>query len=121
MEGVQTIGAKTSGYYGLGRLHQSGGGLGRIPALRTRLRYELRGGGGGLRGQSSWSLDAQVIKDIGIWKERVGAQFFWLVTNVPNHMQAGSPSLSLSSPTTFGQESGGGSPRSMEFGLRIHF
>jgi hypothetical protein len=120
VEGVQTIGAKTSGYYGLGAFTDPAAVWDEFrPCV---LGYDTNcGGGGGLRGQSTWSLDAQVIKDIGIWKERVGAQFFWLVTNVPNHMQAGNPSLSLSSPTTFGEESGGGSPRSMEFGIRLHW
>jgi hypothetical protein len=79
------------------------------------------GGGGGLRGLPTWSLDANVIKDIGVYKERIGAQFYWLVTNVPNHFKSSGPSLSLSTPTTFGQEGGGGSPRSMEFGLRVHW
>jgi hypothetical protein len=61
------------------------------------------------------------VKDIGIYKERAGAQFFMLVTNVMNHFQSGNPSLTLSSPTTFGQMGGGGTPRNMEFGIRIHF
>ena len=85
------------------------------------LGYDTCDGGGGLRGLPTWNLDANVIKDIAIWKERVGAQIFLQVTNVLNHFQSGSPSLSLTSPTTFGQEGGGGTPRNMEFGVRIHF
>ncbi len=39
-----------------------------------------------------YNLDAQVLKDIGVWKEgRVGATLSFQVTNVLNHMQPGSP------------------------------
>ncbi len=62
-----------------------------------------------------------MVKDFAIYKERVGAQFVWQVTNALNHFQSGGPSLTLTSPSRFGQEGGGGTPRSMEFGLRIRF
>jgi hypothetical protein len=118
VEGVAAVGTKTSGYYGLA-------GFTNPAEIWDEFRPCVLGldnrCGGGLRGLPTWNLDANVIKDIAIWKERVGAQFFWQVTNALNHMQPSNPSLSLTSPTTFGQESGGGSPRSMEFGLRIHF
>lgn len=82
------------------------------------------GGDGNLRGQPTWNLDAQALKDIGIWKEgRVGATLSFQITNVLNHMQTADPSsLSLTSPTLFGRITGqSNTPRNMEFGLRIHF
>jgi hypothetical protein len=80
------------------------------------------GGAGPLRGLPTWNLDAQVVKNLAVYKERLGAQFFFTFTNVLNHFQPSNPSLSLTSPTSFGQiTSQANSPRSMEFGLRIHF
>jgi hypothetical protein len=44
------------------------------------------------------------------------------ITNLMNHFQPSSPSMNLSSPTTFGQITGqANTPRNMEFGLRVHF
>ncbi len=82
------------------------------------------GGYYNLRGLPTWNVDTNFIKDIGIIKERVGVMFSVLVTNITNHFQPGNPSLSLTGtgPSTFGQiTSQSNSPRSMEFGLRIHF
>jgi hypothetical protein len=80
------------------------------------------GGAGGLRGLPTWNLDAQVVKDLGLYKEHVGAQFFFTFTNVLNHFQPSTSFGSLTSPTSIGQITGqANSPRSMEFGLRIHF
>ena len=79
------------------------------------------GGYYNLRGMPTWGLDVDVIKDVGVYKERVGAQLFFTFTNIMNHFQPSNPSLSLTSPTSFGQITGGGSPRAMEFGLRLHF
>jgi hypothetical protein len=80
------------------------------------------GGYYNLRGLPTWNLDAQVVKDLGLYKERVGAQFFFTFTNVLNHFQPSTGGGSLTSPTSFGQITGqSNSPRSMEFGLRVHF
>jgi hypothetical protein len=80
------------------------------------------GGAGGLRGLPTWNLDAQVVKDLGLYKERVGAQFFFTFTNVLNHFQPSTSIGSLTSPTSIGQITGqSNSPRSMEFGIRVHF
>jgi hypothetical protein len=80
------------------------------------------GGLANLRGLSTWNLDAQVVKDLGLYKERVGAQFFFTFTNILNHFQPSTGGGTLTSPTSFGQITGqANSPRSMEFGLRIHF
>jgi len=78
------------------------------------------GGYYNLRGLPTWNLDTNVIKDLGIYKERVSAQFFVSITNVLNHFQPGGPSLNISSPTTFGQLGGqANTPRNMEFGIRL--
>jgi len=52
----------------------------------------------------------------------VGATFFFTFTNILNHFQPSGPSLSLTSPTTFGQITGqANTPRQLELGLRIRF
>jgi hypothetical protein len=81
------------------------------------------GGAGIMRGLPTWNVDAQVLKDIGVWKEgRVGATLSLQVTNVLNHVQMSNPSLSITSPTTFGRiTSQANTPRNMEIGIRVHF
>jgi hypothetical protein len=84
------------------------------------------GGAGPLRTMPTWNLDAQVVKNISAYKERLGAQLFFTFTNVLNHFQPSfgnsTTSASLTSPGTFGQITGqANNPRSMEFGLRLHF
>jgi hypothetical protein len=94
---------------------------------RCILGYDTScGGNGTLRGFPTWNLDAQALKDIGVWKEgRVGATLGFTFTNVLNHFQASNPSssnLSLSSPTNFGKITGqSNTPRNLEFSLRVHF
>jgi hypothetical protein len=80
------------------------------------------GGYYNLRGLPTWNLDATVAKDIGLFRERVGATLIFQFTNLLNHFQPGAASLSLTSPTNFGKiTTQGNTPRNMEFGLRIHF
>jgi hypothetical protein len=81
------------------------------------------GGYGNIYNLPNFNLDAQVLKDIGVWKEgRVGATLSIQVTNVLNHMEPSTPGMSLTSPTTFGKISGqSNTPRNMEFGIRVHF
>jgi len=79
------------------------------------------GGAGNIRGLPTWNLDAQVVKNVGVYKERGGTHLFFTFTTVLSHLQASGGSLTLTSPSSFGQIGGGGSPRSMEFGLRVHF
>jgi hypothetical protein len=75
-----------------------------------------------IRNLPTWNVDATVAKDIGVFRERVGATLLFQFTNVLNHFQPGTPSLSLTSPTTFGRiTTQANTPRNMEFGLRIHF
>jgi hypothetical protein len=76
----------------------------------------------GPRGLPTWNLDTQFIKDVAIYKERVGTQFFVTITNITNHFQPGNGGLTLTSNTSFGQiTSQANNPRSMEFGVRIRF
>ena len=87
------------------------------------------GSNGNLRGLPYWNLDATVSKDIGIWKEgRVGATLIFQFTNLLNHVNLNSPYLDISDPADFGvlgtsNPNGGqfGSPRQIEFGIRVHF
>jgi len=80
------------------------------------------GGYANLRGLPTWNVDAAVTKDFGIIKERVGASLIFQITNVFNHAVLSNPSLSLTSPTTFGRITGqANTPRNMEFGIRLHF
>ena len=93
---------------------------------RCILGYDTNCGGyGNLRNLPVWNIDAQALKDIGVWKEgRVGATFSLQVTNVLNHMEPGTPSLSITAPTTFGRITSAATtilPRNMELGIRIHF
>jgi hypothetical protein len=77
---------------------------------------------GALRGLPTWNVDLNLIKDIGIHKEQVGATMYIAITNILNHFQPSNPSLSLTSPTTWGQiTSQANTPRNMEFGIRVHF
>ena len=84
------------------------------------------GGAGPLRTLPFWNLDAQVVKNLNIYKERMGAQLFFTFTNVLNHFQPSfgnsTTTASLTNPTNFGQiTSQSNTPRSLEFGLRLHF
>jgi hypothetical protein len=91
---------------------------------RCILGYDTSCGGiGTMRGLPTWNLDAAATKEIHVWKEgRVGLSFTMTFTNVLNHFQAGTPSLSLNSPTLFGRiTSQANTPRNAEFGLRLHF
>jgi len=120
-QGTQSVGTKTSGTYGLNMFSNPAAVYAEFrPCV---LGYDTSCGGYyNLRGLPTWNLDAQIIKDIGVYKERVGATFFFTFTNILNHFQPSGPSLSLTSPTTFGQITGqSNTPRQLELGLRIRF
>ena len=52
----------------------------------------------------------------------MGADFSFQFTNVMNHVVMGSPTLTITTPSTFGRITGqANTPRNMEFGLRLHF
>ena len=119
-----------TGTNGVGTNNQTGLNAFQNPAAveanyrRCILGYDTScGGGGTMRGFPTWNLDANALKDIGVWKEgRVGATLSFSFTNVLNHFQPSNPSLSITSPTSFGKISGqSNTPRNLEFGLRIHF
>jgi hypothetical protein len=85
------------------------------------LGFDSSCGGYALRGLSRWNMDAQVTKNVK-FRESIGADFSFQFTNVLNHTTMGSPALSLTTPTQFGRITGTtGTPRQMEFGLRLHF
>jgi hypothetical protein len=122
-QGTQSVGTKTSGTYGLNMFSDPGKVYGEFrPCV---LGLDTSCGGGyrqNIRGLPTWNIDMSIIKDIGVYKERVGATFFVQITNILNHFQASDPTLSLTSPTTFGQiTSSANTPRNMEFGVRIRF
>jgi len=80
------------------------------------------GGRDNLRGLPTWNVDLSVVKDVSFHEGRAGAQIFIAITNALNHFQASNPSLSLTSPTSFGQiTTQANTPRNMEFGIRVHF
>jgi hypothetical protein len=75
-----------------------------------------------LRTVPRWNLDLGVHKAIAVWRETAGAELNIAFTNVMNHVVMGSPTLTTTSPSTFGRiTSQTNTPRNMEFGLRLHF
>ncbi|HEY2011983.1 MAG TPA: carboxypeptidase regulatory-like domain-containing protein, partial [Bryobacteraceae bacterium] len=94
------------------------------------LGFDQSCAGYALRGLPRWNVDLSVNKSINFWREGVGADFSFLFTNVLNHTVMGNPTLTTTTPSTFGRITGtatngngnpGWNPRQMEFGLRIHF
>ncbi|MGA3240446.1 MAG: carboxypeptidase-like regulatory domain-containing protein [Bryobacteraceae bacterium] len=122
--GTQGIGEKVNGSYGsLGLNEFTNPGQVYSEFRPCVLGYDTSCGGyANMRGLPTWNLDTTAVKDIGIYKERLGAQLFFTFTNVLNHFQPGTPSFNLTSPTTFGQiTSQANTPRSLEFGIRLHW
>lgn len=80
------------------------------------------------RGPSQWQLDTALVREIPI-TERFRLNFRAEAFNVFNHPQYGVPSGNLSSSTSFGQITteanatgiGTGTPREIEFALRLQF
>jgi hypothetical protein len=78
-------------------------------------------GTGPIRGLPYWNMDLSVRKNIRV-TERVSAEFQFLFLNVLNHMQFADPTLSTTSPSSWGVlNNQGNTPRQMEFGLRVNF
>ena len=68
------------------------------------------------------NVDLGIHKTIAVWKEGVGADISIQMTNVLNHVVMGTPTMTLTTPNTFGRITGtANTPRNMEFGLRLHF
>ncbi|HEV2615570.1 MAG TPA: carboxypeptidase-like regulatory domain-containing protein [Candidatus Acidoferrales bacterium] len=81
------------------------------------------GGFGVLRGLPYWNLDLSVKKNVAI-TERFSAEFDIVFVNVLNHDQYTDPQgshLDTSNARNFGVITGEGTPRNMEFGLRLNF
>ncbi len=75
-----------------------------------------------LRSVPRWNVDLGIHKTISFWREGVGADLSFQITNVLNHVVMGNPTLTVTSPATFGRiTSQANTPRNMEFGLRLHF
>ena len=75
-----------------------------------------------LRTVPRWNVDLGVHKTISVFREGMGADFSFQFTNVLNHVVMGSPTLTITTPSTFGRITGqANTPRNMEFGLRLHF
>jgi hypothetical protein len=78
-------------------------------------------GVGPIIGMPYWNVDASLSKNFKIW-ERTSIQASIIMTNVFNHNVMGDPSLSLSSPGTWGNQTAQANlPRTMEFGFRASF
>ena len=61
-------------------------------------------------------------RPIAVFREGMGADFSFQFTNVMNHVVMGNPTLTLTTPSTFGRITGqANTPRKMEFGFRLHF
>jgi hypothetical protein len=83
------------------------------------------GGQGVLRGLPTWNLDATISKNFQV-TERFSVMFIFESTNILNHVEFANPLLALNDPGDFGVIDGAGggqsnAPRSMQFGLRLHF
>jgi hypothetical protein len=75
-----------------------------------------------IRGLARWNLDLGINKTVPFLREGMGADFSFTFTNVLNHVAMGSPTLTVTSPSSFGRITGTYSTaRQAEFGLRLHF
>jgi hypothetical protein len=86
------------------------------------LGFDGNCGGYALRTVPRWNVDLGVHKTVALFREGMGADFSFQFTNVMNHVVMGSPTLTVTTPSTFGRiTSAANTPRNMEFGLRLHF
>ena len=75
-----------------------------------------------LRGAPRWNVDLAVQKNVALWREHIAADFSFQFTNVLNHVVMGNPTLTVTTPSTFGRITTiANTPRQMEFGMRLHF
>jgi len=83
------------------------------------------GGYDNLNGLNNWNVDITIAKKFNILKEgRVDGQLIFNITNVLNHYNPSDPTLTITTPASFGKITGIGAlsnPRAMEFGLRFGF
>ena len=86
------------------------------------LGFDTNCGGYALRGLPRWNVDLVRRQEHQGPARRFGADLSFQFTNVFNHMALANPTLTLTTPTTFGRINGqANTPRQMEFGLRLHF
>jgi hypothetical protein len=86
------------------------------------LGFDANCAGFAMRTVPRWNLDLGVHKTIAVWREGMGADFSFQFTNVMNHVVMGTPTMTVTTPSTFGRITGtANTPRNMEFGLRLHF
>ena len=86
------------------------------------LGFDGNCGGLAMRGLPRWNVDLGVHKTIMTFREGMGADFSVQFTNVLNHVVMGNPTMTVTTPSTFGRiTSTASTPRNMEFGLRLHF
>ena len=86
------------------------------------LGFDTNCGGYALRGLPRWNVDLSVGKNISGHANGSAPTCSFQFTNVFNHMALSDPTLTLTTPTTFGRINGQtNTPRQMEFGLRLHF
>ena len=86
------------------------------------LGFDANCAGFAMRTVPRWNVDLGVHKTIAVWREGMGADFSVQFTNVMNHVVMGTPTMTVTTPSTFGRiTSTASTPRNMEFGLRLHF
>jgi hypothetical protein len=86
------------------------------------LGFDGNCGGLAMRSMPRWNLDLGVHKTIPMFRDGMGADFSFQITNVMNHVVLSNPAMTLTTPSQFGRiTSQANTPRNMEFGLRLHF
>jgi hypothetical protein len=73
-----------------------------------------------LRGPGLVGLDTALMKNFRV-RERAGLQFRAEFFNLPNRPNFGNPSANLNSTSSFGKTSSAGSPRILQFALKLSF
>jgi hypothetical protein len=73
-----------------------------------------------MRGPGMFSMDAGLMKNFRVM-ERAGLQFRAEFFNAPNWVNLGTPATNLNSSSSFGKISSAGSPRIVQFALKLSF
>jgi hypothetical protein len=82
---------------------------------------ELNSGNGPISGLGYLNIDLSIKKKLVVYK-KYSLELTGVSTNVMNHLDFASPSLSLASATSFGvTKSQGNSPRQIQMGVRAYF
>jgi Carboxypeptidase regulatory-like domain len=79
------------------------------------------GGAGRISSLGYLNLDLSVRKKVVVW-EKINMEFYGISTNVMNHLDFASPSMSLQSTTNWGTtKTQGNNPRQIQIGVRASF